>query len=98
MRPVAELQQDVGREPPAQQGGQGDQGGQSGQGSGRRRRWALPWAVIALWVAVIALAMPLAGKLGDATRDQPVDYLPASADSTRVEQLVQKLPGGGTAD
>ncbi|MGH3312399.1 MAG: MMPL family transporter [Streptomyces sp.] len=42
--------------------------------------------------------MPLAGKLGDATRDQPVDYLPASADSTRVEQLVQKLPGGGTAD
>lgn len=63
-----------------------------------RRRRAVPWAVLGLWVAVIALAMPFASKLGDVSRDEAVDYLPASADSTRVQQLVEDLPGGDTVD
>ena len=67
-----------------------------GEKRGGRRR--LPWAMIGLWIAVLALALPFSGKLGDVTRDEPTDYLPASADSTRVQQLVDKLPGGGETD
>ncbi|WP_405597448.1 hypothetical protein OG741_13570 [Streptomyces sp. NBC_01410] len=37
------------------------------------RRRAVPWAVLALWIAVIALAGPFAGKLGDVPRDNVVD-------------------------
>ncbi|MCT2590359.1 MMPL family transporter [Streptomyces sp. N2-109] len=58
----------------------------------------MPWAVLALWVAVIALAVPFAAKLADVTRDDAVDYLPGSADSTRVQKLVEDLPGGDTVD
>ncbi|HEX5568155.1 MAG TPA: MMPL family transporter [Streptomyces sp.] len=54
--------------------------------------------MVALWVAVLAIAGPFAGKLGDSTRDEAVDYLPASADSTRVEELLADLPGGTTTD
>lgn len=50
---------------------------------GNRRRM-LPWAVLALWVAVIALAGPLAGRLADVQTNRAVDYLPASADSVTV--------------
>lgn len=57
-----------------------------------------PWAVIALWLIALALALPFSGRLGDATRDQPTDYLPASADSTRVHHLIDRLPGGDTTD
>ncbi|MGI5352329.1 MMPL family transporter [Streptomyces sp. CA-250714] len=64
--------------------------------TGRRPR-AVPWAVIALWVVVLALAAPFAGKLMDVTRDKPTDYLPGSADSTRVQHLVEELPGGSTS-
>ncbi|GAA2088585.1 MMPL family transporter [Streptomyces albiaxialis] len=64
----------------------------------KRRGRLLPWAVIGLWIAAVALALPFSGKLGGVTRDQPADYLPAGADSTRVQELVDKLPGGGTTD
>ncbi|MFI7272949.1 MMPL family transporter [Streptomyces sp. NPDC049879] len=64
--------------------------------AGRRR--LLPWAVIGLWVAVLALALPFAGKLGGITRDESVDYLPDSADSTQVVRLQELLPGGETTD
>ncbi|WP_156722806.1 MMPL family transporter [Streptomyces apocyni] len=59
-----------------------------------RRRRALPWAVLALWIAVLALAAPFAGKLGDIEENGAIDYLPASADSTQVAMLQQELPGG----
>ncbi|MFI0979283.1 MMPL family transporter [Streptomyces sp. NPDC021093] len=61
-----------------------------------RRR--IPWAVLALWVLVLAVAVPFAGKLADVQRDNPVDYLPASADSTQVERLRELLPGGESTD
>ncbi|MEU1816330.1 MMPL family transporter [Streptomyces roseifaciens] len=54
--------------------------------------------MIALWIVVLAVTAPFAEKLGGAARDRPVDYLPASAESTRVEHLLQKLPGGNTSD
>ncbi|MFB8351962.1 MMPL family transporter [Streptomyces niveus] len=63
-----------------------------------KRRRLLPWAVVGLWVVVIAVAAMFAGKLSDVSRDEAVDYLPASADSTHVEKVRQELPGGETTD
>ncbi|MFE7041243.1 LuxR C-terminal-related transcriptional regulator [Streptomyces atratus] len=54
----------------------------------------LPWAILALWVAAIALAGPLAAKLGGVQTNRAVDYLPASADSTQVAKIQDALPGG----
>ena len=56
-------------------------------------RW-IPWLVIGLWVALAAVMVPLSGKLGSVTKDRAVDALPASADSTKVAALEDKLPGG----
>ncbi|MDB1088235.1 MMPL family transporter [Streptomyces sp. ACA25] len=58
------------------------------------RRRALPWALAGLWLVVLVLALPFAGRLHGVTRDDAVDYLPAGADSTRVAELQQELPGG----
>lgn len=62
--------------------------------TGGARRRAVPWLVIGLWVAVLAIASPFAAKLGDVQRDRAVDYLPASADSTQVAKIQERLPGG----
>ncbi|MEV6170377.1 MMPL family transporter [Streptomyces sp. NPDC051954] len=59
-----------------------------------RRRRAVPWLVLGLWIAVLAIASPFASKLGDVQRDRAVDYLPASADSTQVAKIQERLPGG----
>ncbi|MFI6423254.1 MMPL family transporter [Streptomyces sp. NPDC050842] len=63
---------------------------------GRKR--IVGWGVLALWVIVIALAAPLASKLGDVQRDRAVDYLPASADSTQVAKITEQMPGGESTD
>lgn len=65
--------------------------------TGPRRR-ALPWLMVALWIAVLAVAGPLAGKLGDVQQDRAVDYLPGSADSTQVAKIQDALPGGESTD
>ncbi|MGW6732947.1 MMPL family transporter [Streptomyces sp. NPDC055013] len=62
--------------------------------SSTRRRRAVPWLVLGLWIAVLALASPFASKLADVQRDRAVDYLPASADSTQVAKIEDRLPGG----
>ncbi|MFD3482519.1 MMPL family transporter [Streptomyces sp. NPDC058665] len=67
-------------------------------GAENKRRRLLPWAVVGLWVIVIAVAAMFAGKLPGVQRDEAVDYLPASADSTHVEKVRQELPGGETTD
>ncbi|MFD9886158.1 MMPL family transporter [Streptomyces alboflavus] len=64
----------------------------------RRRPRAVPWVLLGLWVAVLALASPFAGKLGDVQRDRAVDYLPASADSTQVAEVQEQLPGGESTE
>ncbi|MFD5557055.1 MMPL family transporter [Streptomyces sp. NPDC127068] len=63
-----------------------------------RSRRAVPWAVLGLWIAVIALALPFAGKLTDVQRDRAVDYLPANADSTQVAKIQDRLPGGESTE
>ncbi|MFG3245430.1 MMPL family transporter [Streptomyces sp. NPDC048187] len=62
--------------------------------TGAGRRGAVPWLVLGLWIAVLAIASPFAAKLGDVQRDRAVDYLPASADSTQVAKIQERLPGG----
>ncbi|MDQ0403685.1 RND superfamily putative drug exporter [Streptomyces sp. DSM 40167] len=54
----------------------------------------MPWLVLGLWIAVLAIASPFASKLADVQRDRAVDYLPAGADSTQVAKIQDRLPGG----
>ncbi|MEU9089215.1 MMPL family transporter [Streptomyces sp. NPDC048428] len=71
----------------------------SGERTRPRNRWRMvPWAIVALWAAVIAIAGPPAGKLGDVQVNRAVDYLPASADSTQVAKIQDTLPGGESTD
>ncbi|MFJ4768560.1 MMPL family transporter [Streptomyces uncialis] len=65
---------------------------------GRSRRTAVPWAVLGLWIVLLALVVPFAGKLGDVQQDRAVDYLPAGADSTQVAKIQDSLPGGETTE
>ncbi|MFF3642275.1 MMPL family transporter [Streptomyces sp. NPDC002564] len=60
----------------------------------RRRRRAVPWVFLGLWIVVLALASPFAAKLADVQEDRAVDYLPASAGSTEVARIQEQLPGG----
>ncbi|GAB2589417.1 MMPL family transporter [Streptomyces capparidis] len=64
----------------------------------RARRRAVPWLVLVLWVAVLAVAAPFAAKLGDVQQNRAVDYLPAGADSTQVAEIQDRLPGGETTE
>ncbi|MFF3557212.1 MMPL family transporter [Streptomyces tsukubensis] len=71
---------------------------QAAPGPGARRRRALPWAVLLLWAAVVAVVLPFAGELEKVQRDNVVDYLPDGADSTQVAAIEQALPGGETTE
>lgn len=100
MGPVSATERPDGRPaPPAASGPPPGTSPGTGPGrAGRRRQRGAPWAVIGLWVVLLALALPFAGQLADVTRDKQTDYLPSSADSTRVEKLLPGLPGGSTTD
>ncbi len=63
-----------------------------------RRRRAVPWAVLGLWLAALVLVGPLAGKFSDVQQNRAVDYLPDSADSTQVARIQDTLPGGESTD
>ncbi|WP_308416614.1 MMPL family transporter [Streptomyces sp. AJS327] len=54
--------------------------------------------MIGLWVVILLLALPFSGRLSGATSDDSINYLPSGADSTRAEELLKELPGGGTVD
>jgi RND superfamily putative drug exporter len=62
----------------------------------RTQRRAVPWLLLALWIGILAVAAPFAGKLEEVTHDRVTDYLPSNADSTQVAELQQRLPGGET--
>ncbi|MGW0081395.1 MMPL family transporter [Streptomyces sp. NPDC003393] len=64
----------------------------------RTRQRAVPWLLLALWVGVLAVVAPFASKLGDVQHDRVTDYLPASADSTQVAKIQDRLPGGQTTE
>lgn len=54
----------------------------------------LPWLTLAVWVGLLVGGYSLAGKLDSVTRDNQADYLPASAQSTKVLEAKAGLPGG----
>lgn len=58
----------------------------------------MPWTLLGLWIVVLAIAGPFAGKLSDVQHDRAVDYLPASADSTQVAKIQDELPGGESTE
>ncbi|TCC23498.1 MMPL family transporter [Kribbella speibonae] len=60
----------------------------------RRGRTALPWLMLAVWIGLVVGGLSLAGKLDSVTRDNQADYLPASAQSTKVLLAEAGLPDG----
>ncbi|MEU9209566.1 MMPL family transporter [Streptomyces sp. NPDC048415] len=69
-----------------------------GKTTTRTRRRTVPWVLLGLWVAVLAVVGPFASKLADVQHDRAVDYLPASADSTQVAKIEDQLPGGESTE
>ncbi|WP_084265021.1 MMPL family transporter [Actinomadura macra] len=55
--------------------------------AGRRSKWA----VLALWVVLLAALGPLAGKLGDVEKNDAAAWLPGGAESTQVVELQEKF-------
>lgn len=65
----------------------------------RRGRGRLIAALVLLgWIAVVTVSASFAGKLSGVQSNDQVNYLPASAQATRVAQLQAALPGGQTTD
>ena len=60
-----------------------------------RTTTVLPWLVLAVWIGLVVGGFSLAGKLDSVTRDNQADYLPASAQSTKVILAEAGLPHGG---
>jgi putative drug exporter of the RND superfamily len=58
---------------------------------GRRTKWF----VVVFWIVVLAVAGPLAGKLTGVQKNDAVEWLPQSAESTKVFKLSEQF---GTAD
>ncbi|MFI0372318.1 MMPL family transporter [Actinomadura sp. 1N219] len=54
---------------------------------GRRGKWV----VLAVWIVLLAVAMPLAGKLTGAQSNDSSAWLPADSESTRVVELSERF-------
>src|SRR5215216_5896605 len=65
--------------------------------SGVRRIVSLPsgrwskWVVLGFWIALFAVAGPLAGKLNSAQQNDSSAWLPANAESTQVVELAKQF-------
>src|SRR4029453_6369695 len=65
--------------------------------SGMRRIASLPcgrwgkWVVLGFWIAVFAVAGPLAGKLNSAQQNDASSWLPQNAESPRVVELAKQF-------
>jgi RND superfamily putative drug exporter len=53
-------------------------------------RWT-KWVVLALWLVVVALAGPLAGKLTSVEKNDNSAWLPGSAEATQVAELQKRF-------
>jgi RND superfamily putative drug exporter len=61
--------------------------------TGRRTKWA----VLVVWIVAFAGLQPLGSKLSDETNDDTQSFLPASAESTKVVDILdEEFPGGET--
>ncbi|MEU6747007.1 hypothetical protein ABZ914_12390 [Spirillospora sp. NPDC046719] len=55
------------------------------------------WAALALWVAAVLAAVPLAGRLPDVVQAKSAAELPRGAQSTEVEKLADRFRDGRQA-
>ena len=60
--------------------------------AGRRAKWL----VLLFWVVVAALVAPFASKLTRSRRTTASSFLPGSAESTKVNELLTQFPAGQT--
>jgi RND superfamily putative drug exporter len=58
-------------------------------------RWT-KWVVLAFWIAVVAVAGPVAGKLNGAQKNDASEWLPSNAESTRVVELAKRFTPSDT--
>jgi RND superfamily putative drug exporter len=58
-------------------------------------RWS-KWVVLVFWVAVVAVAGPLAGKLDSAQQNDASAWLPNNAESTQVVELAKRFTPSDT--
>ncbi|PZS03996.1 MAG: hypothetical protein DLM56_07805, partial [Pseudonocardiales bacterium] len=63
----------------------------AGAPTGRRTKWLF----LLLWIGLMVVVSPLAGKLGDAENNDASSWLPHSAESTKVMNLTDEFPGAG---
>jgi putative drug exporter of the RND superfamily len=62
--------------------------------AGRKTKW---W-VLGIWLVVFAIATPIGAKLADATTDSTTSFLPANAESTEVQRILdERFASGETA-
>ena len=61
---------------------------------GRRTKFA----VVAVWLVVLFALGPLAGKFEDAQENDPVDYLPANAESVEAIDQLEGFPSEDQAE
>src|SRR6476620_1429275 len=63
--------------------------------SGRRTKWLVP----VVWLLLIAVFLPLGSKLTNETSDETSSFLPKSAESTEVNNLLkQRFASGQTVN
>jgi RND superfamily putative drug exporter len=54
------------------------------------------WVTMALWIVLLVGAFPLASSLDSVQSDDATDRLPATAESTRVHDIEDRIPGRDT--
>ncbi|MGY1771822.1 MMPL family transporter [Blastococcus sp. SYSU D00813] len=57
----------------------------------RSARWLLPALAVLAWLALSAPLGPLGGRLGEVQTSDSADFLPDSAESTRVSELLREF-------
>ena len=62
--------------------------------AGRRSKWV----VLAVWIVILIVIGPLAGKFEDAQENDPADYLPANAESVEAINELEDFPSGDISD
>jgi putative drug exporter of the RND superfamily len=55
--------------------------------AGRRAKWV----VLLAWLAIVVLVVPFGGKLSSAQKNDTISFLPRNAESTRVQQQLDRL-------
>ncbi len=58
-----------------------------------RLKW-LKWVALVLWLGLLAVMGPLAGKLSSVEKNDANSFLPGNAESTKVFNELQDFPGG----